>query len=172
MEGESPPLSRGGLSPSKPPSLTENFPQEHPPVHGKDLFRFVRCGCSRGKFLSLGEVRTCCRVRLSRTFGRRVARNDTRVVPFWLKDNFYEECRFIPPHQSLTRQLPPDGKPSLRCANRANRTLNRGMSSRSALIRRLRRHLPPRRGRLWCVTFSSEFVFLGKYVPESLFCRI
>ena len=24
---------------------------------------------------------------------------------------FYGECRFIPPHQSLTRQLPPKGKP-------------------------------------------------------------
>ena len=29
--------------------------------------------------------------------------------------------RFIPPHQSLTRQLPPKGKPSLRCANIANK---------------------------------------------------
>ena len=30
------------------------------------------------------------------------------------------ERRFIPPHQSLTRQLPPEGKPSLLCANMAN----------------------------------------------------
>ena len=34
------------------------------------------------------------------------------------------ECKFIPPHQSLTRQLPPKGKPSLRRAYIANTTLN------------------------------------------------
>ena len=32
----------------------------------------------------------------------------------------FRKCRFIPPHQSLTRQLPPEGKPSLLCANMAN----------------------------------------------------
>ena len=32
----------------------------------------------------------------------------------------------------LRRQLPPEGKPSVRCANMANRTLNRGLSLRSA----------------------------------------
>ena len=68
-------------------------------------------------------------------------------------DNTKHGSRLIPPHQSLTRQtacsfLPPEGKPSLRCANRVNRTSNRGLLSRFALIRRLRRHLPPRRGRL------------------------
>jgi len=31
------------------------------------------------------------------------------------------KCRLIPPHQSLTRQLPPEGKPSFRCANIANK---------------------------------------------------
>ena len=57
MEGESPLLKDGGnaakplltrfcvaksvISPSKPPSLTENFPQAHPPVQCEDLFRFV-----------------------------------------------------------------------------------------------------------------------------------
>ena len=39
----------------------------------------------------------------------------------------------------LRRQLPPKGKPSLHCANKVNRTLNRGLPSRPALIRRLRR---------------------------------
>ena len=32
----------------------------------------------------------------------------------------YSRMKIIPPHQSLTRQLPPEGKPSLRCANMAN----------------------------------------------------
>ena len=27
------------------------------------------------------------------------------------KDTYYRKCRFIPPHQSLSRQLPPKGKP-------------------------------------------------------------
>ena len=158
-----------------PPSLPDppRTSPISPPLTKRRFVSLVGSGGDMGEvFLLFWEVRTCCSVRLSRPFGRRVAQNAPRVVPLWLKDNFYEECRLIPPHQSLARQLPPKGKPSLRCANRANGTLNRGMSSRSALIRRLRRHLPPRRGRLWCVTFSSEFVFWGKYVPENLFCRI
>ena len=32
--------------------------------------------------------------------------------------------KFIPPHQSLVRQLPPKGKPSLRCANMVNTELS------------------------------------------------
>ena len=43
-----------------------------------------------------------------------------------------------PPHQSLSRQLPPKGKPFLHCANRVNMTLSCGSPLRSALIRRLR----------------------------------
>ena len=31
------------------------------------------------------------------------------------------KCGCIPPHQSLSRQLPPEGKPSFRCANIANK---------------------------------------------------
>ena len=52
--------------------------------------------------------------------------------------NALHECRFISPHQSLTRQLPPEGKPSLRCANMANMALHCGLPLRSALIGRLR----------------------------------
>ena len=159
MEAQGDPFRRG--LPTLQTSLTH---PELPPcprhLQSEDLFRLLEVAGTWGKFFCwFWEVGRFCSVRLSRSFGRRVAQNAPRVVPLWLKDNFYEECRLIPPHQSLARQLPPKGKPSLRCANRANRTLNRGMSSRSALIRRLRRHLPPRRGRLWCVTFSSEFVF-------------
>ena len=43
-------LTKEGILPSKPPSLTENFPQEHPPLQSEDLFRFVWGGCSWGKF--------------------------------------------------------------------------------------------------------------------------
>ena len=46
----------------------------------------------------------------------------------------FRKCRLIPPHQSLTRQLPPKGKPSVRCANRVNMTLSCGSPLRSALI--------------------------------------
>ncbi len=82
MEGENPVLKDGGnaekplltrfcvaksvISPSKPPSLTENFPQEHPPVQCEDLIRFVQGGCSWGKFLLVREVGSCYSVRLSR----------------------------------------------------------------------------------------------------------
>ena len=55
LGGREPPLSERGLSPSKPPSLTENFPQEHPPMQSEDLIRFVWGGCSRGKFCYFGR---------------------------------------------------------------------------------------------------------------------
>ena len=47
---------------------------------------------------------------------------------------FLCERRFIPPHQSLTRQLPPKGKPSVRCANMANMALHCGLPLRFALV--------------------------------------
>ena len=59
---------------------------------------------------------TCCLA-----FSPLPDRNGRNLVDDW--DGtiyFYGECRFIPPHQSLTRQLPPEGKPSLHCANTAN----------------------------------------------------
>ena len=46
----------------------------------------------------------------------------------------FRKCRLIPPHQSLTRQLPPKGKPSLHCANMANMVLHCGLPLRFALI--------------------------------------
>ena len=83
----------------------------------------------------------------------------------------FRKCRLIPPHQSLTRQLPPEGKPSLRRANMANMAFHCDMPLRSALIRRLRcqtacSFLPPRRGRLlvrntliWTCFLKSRFAF-------------
>ena len=70
----------------------------------------------------------------------------------------FHKCRLIPPHQSLTRQLPPKGKPSICCADMANMALHCGLPLQSALIRRLRRHLPPQRGRLPIVLLISKRV--------------
>ena len=56
-------------------------------------------------------------------------RNDPCVVPLRGKDTTYRERGFIPPHQSLTRQLPPKGKPSLHCANTANVAYTTDMSN-------------------------------------------
>ena len=121
----------------------------------ENLFRILRAAGTWGKFWGLVGRCECfiwcgCRTRLAGV--GRVG----RVYGFC-------KCRVIPPHQSLARQLPPKGKPFLHCANMANVVnmadmaniiLCCGLPLRSALIRRLRRHLPPRRGRLWCVTFS------------------
>ncbi len=121
MEGEGTPFRMGFLLPPNLPHLPRTSPMS-PPLRKRRFVSFLESGGDMGEVLGLvWEVGIFCRVRLSRTFGRRIARNDTRVVPFWLKDNFYEECRFIPPHQSLSRQLPPEGKPSFRCANIANK---------------------------------------------------
>ena len=46
----------------------------------------------------------------------------------------FRKCRFIPPHQSLTRQLPSEGKPSLRGANKANMILRCSLPAGFALI--------------------------------------
>ena len=66
-----------------------------------------------------------CRVRRC---GEMIVGNDPCVVPLRGKDTSYRKCRFIPPHQSLTRQLPPKGKPFCKIpfalhdkATRANR---------------------------------------------------
>ena len=159
MEGESPLLKDGALS-----LQTSLSHRELPPCprrfRSENLFRILRAAGTWGKFWGL--VGRCeyfiwcgCRTRLAGV--GRVG----RVYDF-------RKCRLIPPHQSLARQLPPKGKPFLHCANMANVVnmadmaniiLCCGLPLRSALIRRLRRHLPPRRGRLWCVTLSSGLAF-------------
>ena len=154
MEGESPLLKEGALS-----LQTSLSHRELPPcprrLRSENLFRILRAAGTWGKFWGLVGRCECfiwcgCRPRLAGV--GRVG----RVYDF-------RKCRLIPPHQSLARQLPPKGKPFLHCANMANVVnmadmaniiLCCGLPLRSALIRRLRRHLPPPRGRLWCVTFS------------------
>ena len=90
MEGESPLLKEGGnaakplltrfcvaksvISPSKPPSLTENFPTEPRCYRSENLFRFLwRRGFCGKVFLLLGETRISCRMRLSHLFCERGA---------------------------------------------------------------------------------------------------
>ena len=85
MEGESPLLKEGGnaakplltrfcvaksvISPSKPPSLTENFPTEPRCYRSENLFRFCGGGGSVGKFFCrIGRCGIFCSVRLSHSF--------------------------------------------------------------------------------------------------------
>ena len=77
---------------------------------------FYRWGAPNGMRVVPCGLRPCRARNVSNSTDRKrgIVGNDPRVVPFWLKDNFYEECRLIPPHQSLARQtacsfLPPRG---------------------------------------------------------------
>ena len=91
-------------------------------------FRATNSGCSEPH--SASEMRTaaatCCLAfsPLPDRSGRKLVddRDGTTHVSFRFESKIhsYGECKFIPPHQSLTRQLPPEGKPSLHCANTAN----------------------------------------------------
>ena len=54
LGGREPPLSERGLSPSKPPSLTENFPTEPRHLRSENLFRFLEWREHGGSFWVLG----------------------------------------------------------------------------------------------------------------------
>ena len=139
----------GSLPPNLPLSPRTSPMSRH--LRSENLFRFLRVAGTWGKFFCLsgrcGLVVECgfAHVLWVGCVGRAYA---------------FHKCRLIPPHQSLTRQLPPKGKPSICCADMANMALHCGLPLQSALIRRLRRHLPPQRGRLWCVTFFIWTCFL------------
>ena len=91
---------------------------------GEDFLRFWYGGCRAGKFLVDWEVRTSEKCGFAPDLWVGCV---GRVYAF-------RKCRLIPPHQSLTRQLPPKGKPSLHCANMANMVLHCGLPLRFALI--------------------------------------
>ena len=111
MEGEEPPFRMGFLLPPNLPHLPRTSPMT-PPLRKRRFVSFLESGGVMGEVLGLvWEVGIFCRVRLSRLIGERARRG---VYAF-------RKCRLIPPHQSLTRQLPPEGKPSFRCANIANK---------------------------------------------------
>ena len=68
---------------------------------GEDSLRFEGGGCRAGKFLVDWEVRTSEKCGFAPDLWVGCV---GRVYAF-------RKCRLIPPHQSLTRQLPPKGKP-------------------------------------------------------------
>ena len=102
LGGREPPLSERGLSPSKPPSLTENFPQEHPPFHGKELFRFAWRGCFWGKFFGW--------------IGRREFFAECGFALFWWAGEQgsvnIARAEIDPPSSVAVATASPEGKPS------------------------------------------------------------
>ena len=115
--------------------------------------------------------------------GHYIVGNDPCVVPYrgmLLTDLFLCERRLIPLISRLRRQtacsfLPPEGKPSLRCANRANIILCCGLLLRSALIRRLRQQtarsfLLPLKGEGFGARLSHPVLLFKEYflMDESL----
>ena len=78
------------------------------------IFRAANSGCSEQNPVK----RDLCSCRFSSLPGRNGRklvddRGGTTHVSFRFVGRIHScrECRFIPPHQSLTRQLPPKGKP-------------------------------------------------------------
>ena len=70
-----------GLSPSKPPSLTENFPHNPAISEAKIWFVFRKWRGYGGSFFVFGEVEIFCSVRLSHAFcGWEAVRHDTLRV--------------------------------------------------------------------------------------------
>ena len=134
LGGREPPLERGGSLPPNLPHSPRTSPKSTRRYMAKSCFALYGTGALGGSFLfRAGGV--FLMVRLSRPVGEWGARNDMRGAPFGLrpcKARYLLEmiccrerpmcrsgsvegyipkgCRFIPPHQSLTRQLPPQGE--------------------------------------------------------------
>ena len=140
LGGREPPLERRGSLPPNLPLSPRTSPKSTRLYMAKSCFALYGTGALGGSFLfrAGGDF---LKVRLSRLFCEWGAYG---VCVFC-------KCRLIPPHQSLARQtacsfLPPKGS-LLRDFFRTMRQRMRRAYT-PALIRRLRRHLPPRRGRL------------------------
>ena len=149
---------KGDFFPLQASLISPNFPARQPPVGGNKFFSFfVRRLPYREVFGIWREVRWGCRVRLR----ARLLSGARRGVYAFCK------CRLIPPHQSLTRQLPPKGKPSVRCANMANMALHCGLPLRSALTSRLRDKLlavffqPKGKPSLHCANMANSCVYIA-----------
>ena len=118
------PLERGALSLQT--SLSpENFPQEHPPLYGENLFRYVWAGALGESFFVFGEV-FFCRVRLRTRFVlemhkgyplcrfspcKKISKNGTTHGSF--PTNTFFDTATIPypvPHPSKNPHLPPKPK--------------------------------------------------------------
>ena len=94
------PLSDGSLPPPNLPHLPELPCTATAGLVCENFSRFWVGGCRTGKFLVDWEARTSEKVRLRAC-----------LVDGVRRESVFHKCRFIPPHQSLTRQLPPKGKP-------------------------------------------------------------
>ena len=112
LGGREPPLERRGSLPPNLPLSPRTSPKSTRFCMAKNFFRFAWRGCSWGKFFV-------------RSGGADRLQSAAVALFLWVRcagrAQAIRKRRFIPPHQSLTRQLPPKGKPSLRCANIANK---------------------------------------------------
>ena len=90
----------GSLPPNLPLSPRTSPMSRH--LRSENLFRFLRVAGSWGKFFVY---------RGGADFGQGAA----VALVLWVgcvgRAYAFHKCRLIPPHQSLTRQLPPEGKP-------------------------------------------------------------
>ena len=92
---------KGDFLPLQTSLTSPNFPARQPPGWCVEIFCVLWAAvAAQGSFWVDWEVRELCRVRL-RT---RLVSGMRRVV------YAFRKCRLIPPHQSLTRQLPPQGE--------------------------------------------------------------
>ena len=101
MEAQGDPFRRG--LPTLQTSLTlPELPCTATAAEGSGNFlRSLGGGCRTGKFLADWEVRG----------GKQCGYRAPLVGRMRGSGKALRERRFIPPHQSLTRQLPPEGKP-------------------------------------------------------------
>ena len=171
-----------GLSPSKPSSLTENFPHDPAAYVAKICFAFWKRRGHGGSFLCLGryEFVAACGYRACFVGGKRsditpytsaghyIVGNDPCVVPYrgmLLTDLFLCERRLIPPHQSPTAPASPRGEAFLTLCEQGKYHFMLWFAFA------IRPHLSPaaancsqfssplQRGRLWCATLSSGLAF-------------
>ena len=70
----------------------------------------------------------------------------------------FHKCRLIPPHQSLPRQLPPEGKPSVRCANMANSGENRANKNANRTNKKFEKSVGNYKSRQACNFLLTELV--------------
>ena len=95
---------KGDFFPLQTSLISPNFPARQPPDWLEKIFCVLRVAvAAQGSFWVDLEVRTSekCGFTHDWLVGRVGRVYDLRG------------CKFIPPHQSLTRQLPPKGKPSV-----------------------------------------------------------
>ena len=78
----------------------------------------------------------------------------------------FGKSRLIPPHQSLTRQLPPKGKPSVRCANMANSGENRANKNANRTNKKFEKSVGNYKSRQACNFLLTELVMESEWDSE------